>query len=188
MLLTRNRFITEQDTPSSYGGQTGLFTRVNAAEDALEFAAVGGGGSDISCRVFHSVNQSVPNVTPTVLAMDSEAFDTDGMHDPIINNSRITIQTAGKYLCYVLITYAANATGIRECQLRLNGSPKAFTDQTSVSVSGAGTPHLVTVLDLIVGDYIEAWAYQSSGGALNVGAGDVGGGIGLGASKIDRGG
>ena len=39
MLLTRNRFITEQDTPSSYSGQTGLFTRVNAAEDALEFAA-----------------------------------------------------------------------------------------------------------------------------------------------------
>ena len=40
MLLTRNRFIVEQDTPSSYSGQTGLFTRVNSAEDALEFAAV----------------------------------------------------------------------------------------------------------------------------------------------------
>jgi len=42
MLLTRNRFIVQQDTPSSYSGQTGLFTRVNAGEDALEFAAAAG--------------------------------------------------------------------------------------------------------------------------------------------------
>lgn len=35
-------FLGLTDTPSSYSGQTGLFTRVNAGEDALDFAAAGG--------------------------------------------------------------------------------------------------------------------------------------------------
>lgn len=44
MLLTKtsaSSFIAQPDTPGSYSGQTGLFPRVNAGEDALEFAAAG---------------------------------------------------------------------------------------------------------------------------------------------------
>ena len=40
----RDRFIRLLDTPASYSGQTGQFTRVNAGETALEFAAAAGGG------------------------------------------------------------------------------------------------------------------------------------------------
>jgi len=39
MLLTRNRFITLADTPTSYSGGSNQIARVNSTEDALEFAA-----------------------------------------------------------------------------------------------------------------------------------------------------
>jgi len=37
-------FLDLSDTPAAYTGQAGKYTRVNAGEDALEFAAGGGGG------------------------------------------------------------------------------------------------------------------------------------------------
>src|SRR5574343_1756912 len=37
-------FIGLTDVPTSYSGQTGKFPKVNATEDALEFAAIAGGG------------------------------------------------------------------------------------------------------------------------------------------------
>jgi hypothetical protein len=40
-----SRFLELLDAPNSYVGQAGLYARVNATEDGLEFAAGGGGGS-----------------------------------------------------------------------------------------------------------------------------------------------
>jgi len=51
MLLTRNRFITLADTPTSYSGASNQIARVNSAEDALEFApasALGLAHADLS--------------------------------------------------------------------------------------------------------------------------------------------
>ena len=60
----------------------------------------GATGYDVkACKVFFSVNQSIPNgAVPTVVTFDQEEYDTDNMHAPIPNPSRITINTAGKYL------------------------------------------------------------------------------------------
>lgn len=41
--------------------------------------------------VYKTGNQAILANTPTVMAWDAEEYDTDGMHDPVTNNSRITV-------------------------------------------------------------------------------------------------
>lgn len=171
MLLTRNRFIVQQDTPSSYSGQTGLFTRVNAAEDALEFVAAGG-GVDISARVRNSVNISIASGVGTVITFDTEDFDTDGIHSLVTNTGRLTAQTAGKYLIVALLEFTTHATGWRNLQVRLNGVTNlVVVNNRAITIVQVTTRIVaVTLSDLAVNDYIECIGFQDSGGALDIGA------------------
>ena len=54
--------------------------------------------TDIGARAHHSSNQSITNNTFTVLSLNSERWDTDSIHDNSTNNSRLTCNTAGKYI------------------------------------------------------------------------------------------
>jgi hypothetical protein len=44
------------------------------------------------CRINQTSGQTINDATNTVLTFAGEQFDTDGMHDLVTNNSRITIQ------------------------------------------------------------------------------------------------
>ncbi len=135
-----------------------------------------------ACRAYNSTNISLTNATLTVLALDSEAFDSDTMHDLVTSNSRVTIKTAGKYLFVGSVEFAGNATGVRIVQLLKNG---ASLVQES-DMPGIATAHSVVcpmINDFAVNDYIELRAYQNSGGALNATA-DAQIGIGLSAARI----
>ncbi|MGE5594324.1 MAG: hypothetical protein ACM3X3_11695 [Betaproteobacteria bacterium] len=121
-----------------------------------------------AARVYHNAAQSIPNATWTTLAFNSERFDTDNIHDTATSNSRLTCKTAGKYLISLSLRFASNATGLRQAQVMLNGTTRiALVSQNPIS----GDPTIVnvsTVYSLSAGDYVEALAYQSSGGALDV--------------------
>lgn len=125
-------------------------------------------GDDKSARVFHSANQSLTDATVTVLAFDSERFDTDTIHDTATNNSRLTATTAGKYWIHGQVNYADNATGRRDLTIRLNGTT-TIADVRVNPISGADTTvEVSTFYDLSATDYVELLAFQNSGGALNV--------------------
>lgn len=126
-----------------------------------------------ACRVYNNANQSIANGTVTAIAFNSEAFDTDTMHDNVTNNTRITIKTAGKYLIVGIVGFEVNTTGYRDVAIikggatylgRVIGLPVAAV-QTTVCVSN--------IADLVVNDYIELYASQTSGGALNVRTGET---------------
>lgn len=123
------------------------------------------------CRVTHdATNQSIPNATYTAITFPTEDYDTDGMHDVVTNNTRITIRTPGRYL----ITGALNIVGgtggnFRAGRIFKNGvggtvigSHDNRPDATTLSLD------IVTVALLAAGDYIEFGYYQDSGGAMNV--------------------
>ena len=74
-----------------------------------------------ACSVFNTVAQSLATGSATVLDANSENFDNDAMHSNVTNNSRITVQTAGRYLFYTRVEFAANATGVREIRFNKNG-------------------------------------------------------------------
>jgi hypothetical protein len=135
----------------------------------LELA--GGLYSPPAARVYHNASQSVANITLTALALNSERFDTDTMHDTATNNSRLTCKTAGLYEIKGCAAFATSAVGnVRALQIRLNG----VTDlgvQYGHPIGGGALSSIITVstlYELAVNDYVQLMAYQDSGGALNV--------------------
>lgn len=119
-------------------------------------------------RVRHTVTQSIPDTTLTVLAFNSERYDTDGIHDPVTNNSRLTCKTAGTYLIGFTLLFDASAVGERRAQITLNGTllllyPN-FPPRADYYCAIMGN----TVYKLAVNDYVEVSVWQNSGNALDV--------------------
>ena len=91
------------------------------------------------------------------------------MHSTSVNTSRITIVTAGRYLCMAELLYPANATGNRGGQFYVNATTQLSGQLTPAAVSPNGTNvQVVRTYVFAAGDYIEVRGYQNSGGALNV--------------------
>jgi len=71
---------------------------------------------DISVRVFKSTHISLPHNTSIALPFDSERWDTDNMHDPVVNPSRLTARRVGKYFIFsareVWCQYHRNPRGL----------------------------------------------------------------------------
>lgn len=121
------------------------------------------------CDVTHNANQSISDATPTILAFNTETSDTTAMHDTAVNNSRITVATAGVYALHANVQWAANAVGHRTLELYLNGTTviESLTDDAT----GGGhdtNQQIVSHRRLAANDYIEVRVTQDSGGALNV--------------------
>jgi hypothetical protein len=121
------------------------------------------------CSVFHSTTQSIATATVVVLNANSENFDNDAMHSTVTNNSRITIQTAGRYLITAAVQWDTNANNDRQVLLRKNGVVQSIAANTQVR-AGVGNTGFTVVATTIAaaGDYIEAFCRQTSGGNLNV--------------------
>lgn len=120
-------------------------------------------------RVFHNAAQSIAHNTVTVLAFNSERYDTDTIHDTVTNNSRLTCKTAGKYTITGNAEWAGNASGFRELAILLNGTTIIGTNDLSVGGVAGTLSHCVsTEYALAINDFVELRAYQNSGAALNV--------------------
>lgn len=119
--------------------------------------------------VHRGAAQSIPNNTPTAIAFDTEDIDIDAMHSA--SGTRLTINTPGTYFVSGMIPYDPNATGQREARLVKNGTGSAVPGaRTIIPASGSFTVTAVLPsieLPLIVGDFLELVANQTSGGALN---------------------
>lgn len=147
----------------------------------LELAVtwIGGAGQTVdergvpATKVYNTAVQAIPNGVSTVVAFDAEIFDTDGMHDTVTNNSRITIKTPGLYSITAASDWAVNATGIRMLEIRKNGAglPQEFAHQSTPSSSTYARQTMAVTLMLAAGDYIDLSVYQTSGSPLNLSGG-----------------
>jgi hypothetical protein len=128
-------------------------------------------GANIGARVTHSLSQSIPNATLTVLSFDSERWDTNGIHDPTTNNSRLVCKTSGMYLIFGHVLWDVNGTGARRIDIRLNGTtPIGIQEVQAASGFDFTILSVATTYPLNANDYVELVAYQASGGALSVGS------------------
>src|SRR5215475_670000 len=125
-------------------------------------------------RVYHSTTQSIANAAYTAIAFDSERFDQAGgaaaaHHNTVTNNSRLTCLYAGIYDIAGGVEWAANATGQRFLQIRLNGTTGiAISVGASAAVDSTGHVTIQTIYQLAINDYVELMAYQTSGAGLNI--------------------
>lgn len=129
-------------------------------------------------RVSASTAQSIPNNAVTAVTWDEETYKTDaGMHSVSSQTSRLVCTVAGKYRISALIMFVANATGTRDAYIAVNGvapgSSRAIGNYEAKMASTPGgavtTLNVDAELNLNVGDYVEIFAFQNSGGSLNLG-------------------
>ena len=127
------------------------------------------------CEMFHSVGQNIASGgAGQAVVFDSEVSDTDGMHSVVVNTSRVTAVTAGSYLFTGVVTWPASVVGERAVWLRRTSAGPVVEylagQWDSANAVGAAR-HMQTVtwtIYLAVGDYVELWAYQTSGGILGL--------------------
>lgn len=129
------------------------------------------GEPSVSVKAFDPANQSIPNNVATALTFTAESFDTNGMHDNVVNNSRLTVTIAGKYIIQGQITFNTSSGGAKRVEIRKNGTTVVATFKERID-DGTDTPELsiIQVHDLeefIVGDFVELLAFQDSGGPID---------------------
>lgn len=141
-----------------------------ASEKATVANVVAAGMVDIGARVYNSGAITLTTGATTALTFDSESYDTDTIHSTVANQSRLTATTAGKYLIWGNVSFAANSAGVRIVKVQLNGA----TDIHKVRVEPvdlATHPTEIAVCceySLSAADYVELYAFQNSGGNLDV--------------------
>lgn len=116
-----------------------------------------------------TVAQTLTNGTFTALTFTTEDIDTANGHSTSTNTSRYTCQVAGKYMLTGGVTFASNGTGARYARWRVNGADVSGGGTSMPGISGdqALLPARTVIVALNVGDYVELWAYQGSGGNLD---------------------
>lgn len=133
------------------------------------------GFEPMSARVHHNATQSISTATSTVLAFNSERWDTDTLHDNSTNNSRLILKKVGLWAVYGHVGYAQNGTGNRGAIIRMNGDDnQRYGATTLVDNGGTALNTVVSVYTEVkvaaITEYAELIAYQESGGSLDVSA------------------
>jgi len=122
--------------------------------------------------VYQQTAQTFTTGVGAAVLWDTLGYDTD----PTMwsSGTRLTLNTPGKWLIISSVVWVANATGPRQLDLRKNagGSPtggsRLVIDIRQATSSGAvSNTCAVMQSGFVAGDYIEAFASQTSGGNLN---------------------
>jgi hypothetical protein len=124
--------------------------------------------------VFHSVTVNVTTGTGlTILNANSENYDNDAMHSTVSNTSRLTVQTAGRYMFGARVNFdvanGGGATGMRAVEL-LHNSTTRYGLQL-VSGASATLPTQISGVATIVcaaADFVEVQVRQDSGSTKGV--------------------
>ena len=123
----------------------------------------------VGCSLTKSANQSLTASTETAITFDGESWDTNGFHDNVTNNTRITIPTGytGKYELSGVVSLAP-MVGNYYVLIKKNGSVLTYTVVQYSSNSSLDTGFTFSqLLSLTAADYVELFLYQASGSAKN---------------------
>jgi hypothetical protein len=129
----------------------------------------------IGAKLTSSVGISVPDSGAAAVPFNQELFDSDTLHDNVVNNSRLVCKFPGIYILGGLLDFSANATGIRAIFIRLNGVSTLqlanFVPVAASPYTGNTVTQVTGIFNLALNDYVELMGGQTSGLALNTAAG-----------------
>jgi hypothetical protein len=160
-----------------------MFTDDQGVDSVLNAAVASAGVS--GAKAFHSIAQAIVTATPTTVALNSEAYDTDTIHDNVTNNSRLTVPAGAtriRLTGYVL--WVANGSATRQLSIRKNGAGGTIDDDQAgyeptvlASAAAAGGESLGMNIDsgiirCVATDYFEMRVEHAAGINVNIFAGD----------------
>lgn len=124
------------------------------------------------CGAVRSGVQSITSATWTSVALNgTDIFDVGTMHDPVTNNTRLTVPStgAGDYLLGGFADFAPSAGGtVRGVRFRKNGTTaQQYEGRAYPFASGVSLVYIWMIVTLANSDYVEMQVYQDSGGALD---------------------
>lgn len=129
----------------------------------------------IAMRVFRSTNQGINNSSNDKVQFSDKSFDTHNAFDIAGSTFRFTAPVAGIYDVEACIGFDPSANGQRLVYIFKNGSIYAQGSEGSL-ITAIINPQAGSLVSLVVGDYIEVFAFQDSGGTQNL-RGDASGTI-----------
>lgn len=123
-------------------------------------------------QAWQSAAQSIPTGTVTAVGMNTTDVDSYAGHSNVTNNSRYTPTVPGWYLFVGSVSLVQNATSNRLAEFRKNGGSSAVNlGQADCLTPDTNNPATVRTLAMLLcngtTDYVELYAYQTSGIALN---------------------
>ncbi|EFC80877.1 hypothetical protein [Parafrankia sp. EUN1f] len=145
--------------------------KMNEISSMMDFLRDCDGGL---CRAFATGTQSIATSSDIAITFGSASPNVDNMWssgDP----TKITANTAGYYAIAGVVAFAANSTGGRFGKMKRNG-----TTLRAASVPALASPvetfidMALRVVHMDVGEYIQLFAWQNSGGSLNTSTNDGG--------------
>jgi hypothetical protein len=152
-----------------------IMNGVNGIRDAMNFML-----APPRVSAYRSANQTLTTSTWAVVPFDAEEYDPAAMHSTASNTSRLIAVETGIYTVSLFMIFGASATGQRNWEVRKNAAGSqasgtllraAASDSTSSSL---GLRMFRTFdVPLNSGDYIELFAWQSSGGNLILQGGGI---------------
>lgn len=141
---------------------------LNSIRDALNFLL-----NPPHAVLTQTAVQSINSGGLVAVQFDGTTVDSYGGHSNTTNNTRYTAQVAGWYWVHGATVWTNNGTSNRGTELHKNASASAFGTQALP----AGSTNVFTAVaasgevQLAVGDYVELWAFQDTGAAINTHAG-----------------
>ncbi len=121
------------------------------------------------CRVFHQGFLEPLDATPTLVPFAGERYDYGGMHDKVVENTKVVAPIDGTYNISAAIGWDANDVGLRQVDILVNGTVIARDFVPATSGGGVGIGQTVsTDYELAAGDYVQVQVLQTSGGKLKM--------------------
>lgn len=161
-------------TPHTWtAGDDATSTALQTVTDGDLYAlgsATSGGSRKPLARLNQTAAQTLADATGAAVNFDTEVVDYDAGHSTTTNTSRYTAQTAGYYMVSGAVGFVGNATGSRLAWLAVNGTAVNGSEVGFGTVPNNGHVEITvpaTLVYLNSGDYVQLFAYQTSGGNLN---------------------
>jgi hypothetical protein len=153
--IAANDFVSIADTSDSGNKKKALVSDIVALAKGPVFSA------------YKSATQSIPDSAYTKLTFNTEEYDITGSFDAV-TNSRFQPLVEGYYRVGGLVEFASGS-GQKKLAIYKNGSlHKTLAD---IVLYGIGVGGSCDVYLNGSSDYVELWAFQNSGAALNAGNG-----------------
>ena len=154
------------------GSNAQVLTVDTSIDGKIKWATPSAGATFVGVQVTKTANTSVGSGANVQIPWDSEAFDTDGFHDNVTNNARLTVPSGqgGYYTVYFAMQWGSSATVARRIvAIYKNGNSSTGTFINNFETSSINFPSCAMsfTINLAAADWLEIDAYQGTAGALD---------------------